>query len=272
MKRVLLPHDGSPLSAAVVDALTPLLGAGIVVDLLHVRDGDDIDEAGVEKTAKWLQDQGVTVHRHMIASDDAAGAILDAVDVSRPDLVAMSTHGRSGVDRWVRGSVAERVLRACPAPLLMANPTVRTSTGFERTLLPLERPGSDAADEPLPVVTAAASLAAAHGGSVDVLHVDWNVDMDTPEQQTKRRAQRAEELSRAFAPVFAQLASAGVAGELRLLHGDTADRILSEARAPYDLIAMSTHGRSGPSRWLLGSVAEKVLRECRLPLLLVRST
>ena len=57
-------------------------------------------------------------------------------------LVAMSTHGRSGVGRWLRGSVAERVLRNSPVPILLANPEgivkPDDSVRFGTILVPLD--------------------------------------------------------------------------------------------------------------------------------------
>jgi nucleotide-binding universal stress UspA family protein len=46
-------------------------------------------------------------------------AILDDIQVGRPDLVAMSTHGRTGLTHLLLGSVAEQVLRASPVPVLL---------------------------------------------------------------------------------------------------------------------------------------------------------
>ena len=46
-------------------------------------------------------------------------SILDAAKGMHADLIAMTTHGRSGASRWAFGSVAEQVLRHCPHPLLV---------------------------------------------------------------------------------------------------------------------------------------------------------
>src|SRR5581483_4864087 len=59
---------------------------------------------------------GASAEAHVLEGDAAAG-ILAVVSETKPALVIMASHGRGGLDRWLRGSVAERVLRACPAPL-----------------------------------------------------------------------------------------------------------------------------------------------------------
>ena len=51
--------------------------------------------------------------------------ILALIEKSRADLVVMGTHGRHGIERWFMGSVAERMARRCPAPLLTIPPTTR---------------------------------------------------------------------------------------------------------------------------------------------------
>ena len=48
-----------------------------------------------------------------------ADKLVDYVDANEIDLVLIATHGRSGISRWVRGSIADRVLRSVRAPVLM---------------------------------------------------------------------------------------------------------------------------------------------------------
>lgn len=48
-----------------------------------------------------------------------ADSLVDYVDANEIDLVLIATHGRSGISRWVRGSIADRVLRTSHAPVLM---------------------------------------------------------------------------------------------------------------------------------------------------------
>jgi nucleotide-binding universal stress UspA family protein len=57
--------------------------------------------------------------------DEASWAIVTAAQEEQADLIVMSTHDRSGMGRWVFGSVAERVLRVGPAPMLMVPPAVK---------------------------------------------------------------------------------------------------------------------------------------------------
>lgn len=139
-QRVLVPLDGSELAEAVlpfVEKVAGPLDAEIV--LLRVVEplsaGEVRASAGVvapdaylarEWDAKeYLADidrrlagKGIRVLRRLQVGR-AAEEILTAIEGSGADLVAMTTHGRSGVGRLLFGSVAEAVLRGSPVPVLM---------------------------------------------------------------------------------------------------------------------------------------------------------
>jgi nucleotide-binding universal stress UspA family protein len=53
---------------------------------------------------------------------NAADAIVDYAEHHNVDLIAIATHGRSGVSRWVFGSVTQKVMQAAPAPMLVVRP------------------------------------------------------------------------------------------------------------------------------------------------------
>ncbi len=72
----------------------------------------------LEKTGEGLRRQGVVVETR-VGVGSAADEIIKAADEINADLIAMSTHGRSGLSRWAFGSVTDRVLRAGSMPILM---------------------------------------------------------------------------------------------------------------------------------------------------------
>jgi nucleotide-binding universal stress UspA family protein len=63
------------------------------------------------------------VEQTVVILGDAAEVILDTAEINDVDLITMCTHGRSGVSRWVYGSVAEKVLHGAPCPLLLIRAT-----------------------------------------------------------------------------------------------------------------------------------------------------
>lgn len=225
-------------------------------------------EEQLEELASTLTAKGVETTVE-VALGDPAGAILERAERDPPNLVAMSTHGRRGPSRWIRGSVAERVLRRCPAPLLLVNPkTSEPAEGrFRRILVPVD--GSDLSDEILPL---AASFAEQHGAAIVLLRVK-DLPVGDYAAPAVLIAQRLDDVDASLADRRAPLEERGLKVEVRSALGDPATEILDVVeRESIDLVAMTTHGATGLDRWLFGSVAEHVLRVCPAPVLVKRST
>lgn len=131
--RILVPLDGSPLAGAILPEvvdLAKLHGAEVLllrVALVHALPGVDQTEAqvrAVEEAEAYLAGveqqlaaQGVPVRR-AVRYGRAVEEILDHAQSQRADLIAMSTHGRSGIQRFMLGSTAERVVRTAPCPVV----------------------------------------------------------------------------------------------------------------------------------------------------------
>jgi nucleotide-binding universal stress UspA family protein len=136
-KRALVALDGSSAGEAVMKLLMEIAGPlDMTVMLLHVlepitqavADGtvmiDDVDarrreaEEYLAPIAAMLRSQGVDA-AWAVRRGRAADEILAAADESGADLIAMATHGRTGLGRLLFGSVAEAVLRRAPVPVFM---------------------------------------------------------------------------------------------------------------------------------------------------------
>jgi nucleotide-binding universal stress UspA family protein len=133
-KRILVPLDGSSLAEAVlpqVQDLVKALGAELFlvrVAAAHVFPGVDPTEEEVEVVQKAeayvadvagrLRNEDIPVHI-AVRYGEAAEEILGHIGDNAVDLVAMSTHGRSGLSRLVLGSVAEQVVRHATVPVLL---------------------------------------------------------------------------------------------------------------------------------------------------------
>jgi nucleotide-binding universal stress UspA family protein len=124
LHKVLVPLDGSVEGEAVfphVKELGSRLGLEII--LLKVNEeGTRLNEASsvgyLEKVADVLGKAGVRT-RSEVRAGSAAEEIVKLAKGVRADIIAMSTHGRSGVGRWVFGSVANKVLQAGEFPVLL---------------------------------------------------------------------------------------------------------------------------------------------------------
>ncbi len=77
----------------------------------------------LESVAGGLREKGLRV-TIQVCEGPVADAILDCAARIHADLIAMSTHGRSGVARWLLGSVADRVVQAADVPVLLVRPHV----------------------------------------------------------------------------------------------------------------------------------------------------
>jgi len=278
VEKVLVPVDGSELAARVLAPVGKLLeGSGRLILMRIVPERPPAEEeallddaqAALNELAESLAGTGLAVETRLEHGDPAT-LILEAAERERVDLVAMSTHGRTGVSRLVRGSVAERVLRRCSSPVLLCTPAAleadRVAGGFARILVPLD--GSELSAAVLPHVE---RLSRAYGSSVTLLRVEPFVPSTVPSPLVLRDSWDPAALEATLAPYRERLAEAGVDVTVRATLGIEAVEILAAAEQA-DLVAMTTHGRSGLSRWWFGSVAEQVLRHCARPLLVVRSS
>jgi nucleotide-binding universal stress UspA family protein len=142
-QRVLVPLDGSELSDAVLPAVTPLAqqlgwslvlftagelppptvpvqGAEIPLGLAPATPPAQLEEH-LERTAANLRSTGVSVEIR-VAFGSPVDTILQAAHEAECGLIAMSTHGRRGPARWVRGSVTDAVLHRADTPVLVVRP------------------------------------------------------------------------------------------------------------------------------------------------------
>ena len=93
--------------------------AGITLEMLTTAETDEKAEAKAYmiKMADKLAKVGMAVQTKVL-SGKAGEVIVDFINKNNFDLVILSTHGRSGISRWVWGSVADRVLRHVCIPVM----------------------------------------------------------------------------------------------------------------------------------------------------------
>ena len=93
-------------------------GTGELVIQIEEAWRDEAEEY-LSAQAGSLRQQGFTVKTDVRLSADIAGAIIDACQAHDTDVIIMSTHGRSGLGRWLFGSVAQKVLQHAPVHTLL---------------------------------------------------------------------------------------------------------------------------------------------------------
>jgi nucleotide-binding universal stress UspA family protein len=212
-----------------------------------------------------------------------AGKIVELAAAQPDILIAMATHGYSGLQRWLLGSVAEKVLHLATNPLLLVRPKGENSgeARLSTVLVPLD--GSELAEKVLPTVTGVAIGLKLKAVLVRVL---GRIFFEPPEpvlpvfgthipNQKEIWAEASAAATEYLDEKVAQLRAAGLADVSSVLIDGSAEGaaggILDLARkTPDTLVAMSTHGRSGLGRWVIGSVTERVVRHSSNPVLVIR--
>ncbi|WP_225336551.1 universal stress protein [Halomicrobium urmianum] len=282
---VLVPTDGSdPATAAVDRAIAIAERFDASLHVIHVAELVDVP-ADVETEARdALADRaesiltpiaerataaGLAVSTEVVeTADPVHSTVLDYADDHDVDLIVMGTHGRSGLDRIILGSVAERTLRTARTPVLVVPDEDDQDWDVESVLVPTD--GSDGADAAADhaIDLCEATDAALHAVNVVDLRAFWGdvgsvTILDTletvGEEAVDDVARRAE--------------AAGLQSvETSVLSGTPARAIVDYADDhDVDLIVMGTQGRSGLDRYLLGSVAEHVVRLADRPVMTLAS-
>lgn len=297
--RMLIPLDGSKTAEDVLPYARRLAAdARVAVELLGVVEMAEIAEdiasnqaayAGalvreaVRNSTDYLEKLAQTFHNGKVRCNVQQGRpediIIAASSGDRATLIAMATHGRSGVTRWLLGSVTEKVLRGTVNPLLVVRAPGNSKTDGEAALrsviVPLD--GSDVAETILSPVAALAKvldlqvlLIRVYGLPLPTYGGD---DYYVPDYLELKDQIRDE--AEGYLNSRANLLRAQGVAEVStvVIEGSAADAIIDLARkTPDNLVALSPHGRSGLQRWVLGSVTEKVVRHCQDPVLIVRES
>jgi len=255
VKKILAALDGTADSEAVLRHIRMLLKT-LDVDVRIVNVAANVKQAKAGKG--YLRTAAVRWKEHFPYLDaellmgNPAEAIIEQAVTQKFDLIAVATHARGTIGKFLFGSVTEDLLHTSPVPVFVARLDVKPAR-FRSILVPLD--GSARAKEILPL---AGELGRAAGGRLVLM-------MAVGDGQAKiasthlLKAQREMEARGVEATVFA-------------MPGRPVDQILAvAAREKADLIAISTHGRTGSDRANFGSVTEAVLRRCPIPMLVNRT-
>jgi nucleotide-binding universal stress UspA family protein len=290
--------DGSTTAEKVLPYARYLAGKfRVPVELLAVVDIGEVASHMASEKARFLDGiieeavRNLTEYLRGVATTFATGGVRCSVERGKPadviiekaesdkaTLVTMATHGRSGMNRFLLGSIAEKVLRGTVNPLLVVRATEEAkSTGeatFKSIIVPLD--GSELAEGVLPMVADMAKKLDLEVELFRAYHIPYNVyagdegfyagHYDELLESVRDEAREYLE-KKSF-----DLKKAGVAKLTCVTkEGFAGDEIIALGRKTADnLIAMSSHGRSGMKRWVLGSVAETVVRHSGDPVLILR--
>jgi len=291
LEKILVPLDGSELSERALDPAlelaqkvggevillsVPVLkhmlavhGEGYTILLPEESLKDSRRELTeyLHKLVKSRTDPDFTLRLEVIDGDEAS-VIVDTAVAEDVDLIVMSTHGRSGFQKWLLGSITERVLHKTPCPVLI----VRSPQPISQILLPLD--GSELAECAL---EPGFEIAKRLGCQVTLFTVLAYYDLEREEMMEAGPGHRLQEGLFTKQETYLQNVMQryeqmlDIQIDVSLAKGPTARSIIDFADSQHaDLIVMATHGRTGLRRWLYGSVTEKILRGAHCHMLVVR--
>src|SRR5918997_278725 len=303
MTVVLAPVDGSTRALSAVPWAAKLAGPNGTVVLLRVvppqpayaetlfslvSDEDTVQgiqnawiqvaKTDLDEAAALLSGSDVAVEQ-MVAEGEPDEEIVAATARRGVEMIAMASHGRGAVGRAIFGSVADRVARTTPVPILILRTPEEDadhSVIVSRIVVPLD--GSEIAERALPIAselarqlpapvhvvravdaTSTLPLAAGVFGAAPAVNAEVT-DQIWQEADAEARSTVTAAVSR--------LQAEGVDASGAILNGSPFFAI-NEATQPGDLLLLTSHGRGGVRRWLLGSVAETLVREANAPVMLV---
>lgn len=287
-KKILVPLDGSRLAEQIIPFVRWIAALNhIPVELLTAINPDAHpplwpSEVGLE----YLQR---IAHEHfpeeitpttVVGIGEPPSIITDLASENPDFLIAMATHGMSGIRRWLLGSVASKVIQSAANPLLLIRPTDHADPAvpieINTIFVPLD--GSALAEKALRHVIA---LVKSMEASVQLLRIYTLpssayvvADGVIAQGPTPYREEMYQEAQGYLDGKVAELQAKGLKSVIgTAIQGDPAGEIVDlSRRTDHNLIAMCTHARAGIGRWVLGSVAERVVQHSRDPVLLIRGT
>jgi nucleotide-binding universal stress UspA family protein len=296
--KLLIPLDGSktaekvlPYARFVAGALKLPVELLAVVDIVEMATHISADQAryldtmiaeSLRNSEQYLREVARTLPdgtKYTVEKGKAEQVIIETAAADKGTLVTMATHGRSGMNRWLLGSVTEKVLRGGTNPMLLVRATEEGKVDGGATLKSIVVPldGSELAEGVLPALVELAKTLklavvlfraynipySAYAGGEGYYAVNYN-DLLTAmrDEAVDYLEKKTEAVKKLGITEVSYVAKEGFA----------ADEIISLARqSPDNLIAMCTHGRSGVKRWMLGSVTETVVRHSGGPILVLRA-
>lgn len=245
-------------------------GSGEVTSVLqdYLQTLEDDAQQSLALKVDVLRGNDIDVYYETSNADTPYDGIAAKAEALEPDLIVMGTHGRTGLNRLLMGSVAEKVLRHVPRGLLALNkkaPLIRASHAFERILVPVDfsEYSKRALELAVNLLVPTGELHVAHvvaspihpsfyaGGVTQLFQLD-------PELPKRIQEQIAEWLE--GQPVKSIVVREGdIYAELEDVRG----------AVDAQLVVMGTRGLSGLDHLLVGSVAEKMVRISDMPVLTV---
>jgi nucleotide-binding universal stress UspA family protein len=292
-RHILVPLDGSPLAECVLPhivAVTQAFEANVTLIqvLERSRNGrgvpmvDPMDwqiaerqaAAYLDGVAARLEKAGIE-SANIVVEGSAAERVIEYAHANDVDLIALSSHGKSGLSGWNVSSVVQKIVQRAHRSILLVRayqPLLGELEGliYQRLLIPFD--GSQRAQC---VISSTVALARAYDAEVLLAHVVRRPETPCQIHRTEEDIRLADRLTERnwqeanihLRDIKSQLP---VRAEIRLSVSDDVATALHELmeREKVDLVILSAHGRSGVSRWPYGGLTTNLICYGNTPLLI----
>jgi len=284
--QILFPTDGSePAESALDYALQIAAEHEATIHILNVVDTshdsrsgmqDDVDDTleqeGTEivnEAAQRATEHGIDVVSEVLHGDPYE-AIVEYSTQSAIELIVIPTHGRRGLQRFLLGSVTERVINTADVPVIAVNPGTQPLTyPCQDLLVPTDGSrGSELA------VSEGVTLANATGATLHLLHVVETGGLGPD----ARSLLNEEELTTRADEIIADTIETAEAATVDSIESQIEFGVPSKEIRNYidahdiDFAILGTHGKTDFSRYMMGGVSAKIVRTSPVPVMWVRES
>lgn len=292
--KILFPTDGSNASIVAIEKILPFLKNDYKIDIINIIDWGIFPtyitfpvetesafpsqkneaEKIVESTKSLIENLGFKVNKADFMYGKPDKIILDLIEENKYDLVAMGSHGKKGIAKWL-GSLSRKIVYKSPVPVFIAKPKQDKNikdNAEKNVLIPV-----DGSIYSYNAIKAAAKLLDIKNCNIEILTVkpgkeSLPIEIISDKEWLEKCLVKAEENAREILDNSNKILTDNNLSSKKIfsLEGDPAHEILKyENNNKKDMIILGSHGREGISDVLLGSVSKRVLEHSHSPVLIV---